>query len=375
MRLLLLTLAACLVFTAGAHAAKLPPGYVGMQVDGPLIDGGTDLDKQIVRMRKTGVRSVRFSIYWSDEQPYATMADVPAAKRARFVDVGGVPTDFSDTDKLVGAAAAQRLRILPVVLRAPVWARADPDKEYSPPSASGRAAYAAFLKALIERYGPGGTFLKANDYLPSGVIHDWQVWNEPNGPFFWNVDTDGSQQYVDLLKAAYPAVKAADPKAQVIAAGLFGKSWAYLRKLYKQGAKGFFDAVAIHPFTHKPAFVIRIAQYVRRVMRRHGDAKLPLIISELSWPSSQGKSTKIKLDFDTTEAGQAVRLRRAMRKLAGRRRELRLRAVFWSTWMTHDSSRTYPFDYSGLLTLKPDGSIVPKPAFAAFRKIVKIISR
>ncbi len=54
-----------------------------------------------------------------------------------------------------------------------------------------------------------------------------------------------------LLGAAYSAVKAADPGATVVTAGLPNFSWKDLETLYRAGlrAKGHFDAVAVHPFT------------------------------------------------------------------------------------------------------------------------------
>jgi hypothetical protein len=43
--------------------------------------------------------------------------------------------------------------------------------------------------------------------------------------------------------------------------------------------------------------------------------------------------------------------------------------VYWYTWITEDKSTSYPFDYAGLSRFMPDGSVVRKPAFAAFRRI------
>ena len=99
-------------------------------------------------------------------------------------------------------------------------------------------------------------------------------------------------------------------------------------------------------------------------MARHRDGRMPLMITELSYPSSLGRADRF--GYETTEAGQAKRLRRAFERLADERRRLRIERVHWYTWMTPDRG-SYPFDYSGLERLE-DGGIVAKPALAAFRR-------
>ncbi len=93
-------------------------------------------------------------------QPYRTLGAVPAADRARYTVVDGVPTDFSAMDARVGAAARNRLDILALVLETPAWAATDASNVFSPPRDD--ADYARFLRALIGRYGPSGTYWAAN---------------------------------------------------------------------------------------------------------------------------------------------------------------------------------------------------------------------
>ena len=49
-----------------------------------------------------------------------------------------------------------------------------------------------------------------------------------------------------LLKSAYPAVKAADPSATVVLGGLAGNDFQLLEGVYQAGGKGSFDAVGVH---------------------------------------------------------------------------------------------------------------------------------
>ena len=350
----------------------MPAGFVGVMADGPLFDPQVSLDSEVGAMREAGVESVRFAIYWNEAQPFATASEVPPGEAGRFTDADGVPTDFGAIDRFVAATAARGLRLLPVVLRAPRWARTDPDRPASPPSAAGIDAYARFLAALARRYGPGGSFWVANPGLPDLAIRQWQIWNEPAGQRDWD-GPGGLQTYVDLLRPAYRAIKTVDPRADVLLAGLVGRSWKQLAAIYRYGGGGSFDVVAIHPFTRRLVNVMTLLRRARAVMRRRGDARMPLVVTELSWPSAKYKTTQT-YGFETTEHGQARRLRAALLEIAANRRRLRIPAVYWSTWISYDRDPVFSFDYAGLRRLE-GGRVVAKPAYFAFRRVARELER
>jgi hypothetical protein len=103
-----------------------------------------------------------------------------------------------------------------------------------------------------------------------------------------------------MLKAAYQAVKTADPAALVISGGLAttgdGSSTAvgdldFLQGMYDAGARGYFDALGSHPyaFGHDPDYqdawglcLSRVAAQ-RQVMAANGDEATPIWITELGW--------------------------------------------------------------------------------------------
>ena len=62
-----------------------------------------------------------------------------------------------------------------------------------------------------------------------------------------------------------------------------------MEAIYDAGARGSFDVATLHPYTGKPKNVIRIVKIVRRVMERHRDPKLPVWVTELSWPAGPGQ--------------------------------------------------------------------------------------
>jgi len=194
------------------------------------------------------------------------------------------------------------------------------------------------------------------------------VWNEPNLTRYWNV-APWAPSYVALLKAADAALKAADAGSRTILAGLPNESWTALRTIYAAGGRGAFDVVALHPYTRRPENVVRLVQFARREMRRRGDARMAVWVTELSWPAAVGK-VKSTSGFETTERVQAVRLGDGLRLLAGERRTLRIGRVYWYTWLSAEGSTGSAFDYSGLRRLH-DGRLRSVPALATFQRVAR----
>ena len=359
---------ACLALApSGAAAAtpRVPFSFVGTVMDGPLLDDpATNLDAEADEMVAAGIGSVRVKVHWGLTQPYRTRAEVPPEEQSRFKhDEGGVPTDYSATDRAVAAAVTRRLTVLPVVLIAPRWAARIPGDDASPPD--GTTSYSRFMGALVRRYGPDGAFWKENPTLPKRPVRHWQIWNEPSLDVYWR-DRPWEGDYVALVRAARKRIKQADSGARIVLAGLPNRSWPELEKIYKRKGRNLFDIVAIHPFTAQVDGVLTILRQNREVMRRYGDRKKPLWVTELSWTSARGKAAWT-YGNETTERGQAKKLREAYRMLAKRRSELRLQRAYWYTWLTYDRHENYPFDYAGLSRLEPDGKVTRKPAFLDMR--------
>jgi hypothetical protein len=347
---------------AGPDAAaerRVPPGWLGVVADGPLSAAdAAEWDGMVA----AGAESVRTAVFWHRLQPYGTAAEVPPADAPRFRDAAGIPTDFSALDATIAAAAARRLRVLLVVQGKPGWAARTPGDPASPPARP--ATFAAFLRTLVARYGPQGSLWVERPDLPRTPIRAWQIWNEPNLTRYWSAQPF-AKPYVRLLRAAHAAVADADPGATVVVAGLPNESWTALRRIYAAGGRGHFDAVALHPYTGRPRDVLRLVRRARRVMARYGDARVPVWLTELSWPAARGKVPD-PAGFEVTEAGQAARLATALRLLAGARERLRIGAVFWYTWLSTEAGPS-AFDWSGLRRLRGN-AIVSAQALATFRR-------
>jgi hypothetical protein len=334
-----------------------------MNAGGPLVTlaDHIDLARQLDTMLHDGVESVRVQFSWADEQPYATEADLPPGQASQFVEVRGVPTNFAATDQIVGLAAQRGLRVLPVVLYAPAWDARRRTSGFATPARAG--PYASYLTALIERYGPRGTFWTHRG--PRMPIRSWQIWNEPNLAYYW--PQPSVESYLVLLRAAHASVKRADPGASVVLGAVTNWSWPYLAELYQHHGKGLFDIAAVNQFAATPRELVAILGLVRQTLDRYGAARTPLVVTELSWTSARTSCECAVFDWDTTRARQAREVAAALPVLAGARRALRLAGFYYYTWMADQSRVEYDFSFAGLLGYR-SGIVTSKPALSAFAR-------
>jgi hypothetical protein len=136
----------------------------------------------------------------------------------------------------------------------------------------------------------------------AGRVAAWEIWNEEDASLWWASGPDPAA-YTALLKAAYPAIKTADPSATVVLGGLTGNDYEYLSQIYADGAKGSFDAVGLHTDSicdvASPYEILRNGRTDRRinrwaflgyrtvheVMQANGDSS-PIWMTELGWSTS-----------------------------------------------------------------------------------------
>jgi len=345
------TIALFFALASPAFAAKrqVPRGWLGVVVDGPLVESGFAGDAEWDRMAGAGAESVRTAVYWNQIQPNS-----------------GAEANFAASDPVVLDAAQRGLGVLPVVQGIPAWASLNAGDPASPPRDP--ADLGRLMTLLVGRYGPNGSLWAEHPEVRKTPIREWQIWNEPNLTRYLNV-APWAPAYVKMLKAAHTALKAADPGAKTVLAGLPNESWEAIDQIYDAHGRGAFDVVTLHPYTGKPKNVVRIVKIVRRHMAERGDKKLPIWITELSWPAGLGH-TKQEGDFSTTNAGQAQRLDAGMKLIVAARKQLKIDRVYWYTWLSAEGVTASAFDYSGLRRLR-NGQLVDAPALSVFTRIAK----
>lgn len=223
-------------------------------------------------------------------------------------------------DTFMTAAARERIEVLPVLQNIP-GART---RFQHPRTRGQRTAWAGFVSAVARRYGRGGTFWEARPELEPMPLTAYQVWNEPNLPVFWRPAPDAAG-YLRLVRLTRARLRAVDPKASVVLAGLPNSRLGvpaldYLRAIYAEpGAREAFDVVALHPYAPNAGGVVASLTRVRAYMDRRGDRATPIWVTELGWGTG-GPRTSLR----TTKAGQAAKFDRTLRALLAARGRLRL---------------------------------------------------
>jgi hypothetical protein len=158
-----------------------------------------------------------------------------------------------------------------------------------------------------------------------------------------------------MTKAAYGPLKAVAPDVPVLAGSFVGTNGLWLKALYAQGMKGFYDGLAVH-FYDVPLYGLA---KTRAVQRAHGD-RAPLWLTEFGWSSCYAKH------------GPAVVAEHRCVTREGQRRNITevLQSVSRKSWVKaavvyslHDESSAYKF---GLL----DAGNRVKAAFDGVRQVL-----
>lgn len=291
--------------------------------------------------------------------------------------------DLNEPDRLVKAVGASGLKLIARVDNQPVWARAAKDfPVVAPPDKL--SDFGDFVGALAARY--------------RGRIHAYEIWNEPNLAREWGNKAPDPKGYVEMLKVAYKAIKAADPEAIVISGGLSPTTASgaiampdvdFLKAMYGAGLKGSVDMLGVHaagfkaPPETSPADIAKNPAYnhgegaagriygfrhvedLREVMLANGDGGTRVAITEMGWTADPRPDSPYKWHA-VTEAEKGDYIGRAYR----------FAKANWSPWIGVSSviyvsaphwtekDEQYYWSITG-----PDGSV--RPSYTAVQKALK----
>jgi hypothetical protein len=209
----------------------------------------------------------------------------------------------------VSDGAADGIRVIVFLESTPCWASSAPASllrrctpgQFSAANAwppSNPADYASFAAFVAQRYG---TRL-------AGI----EIWNEPdhaNQHYF--AGPEKPQRYAAVVKAAYSAIKQANPSVPVLAGSLVGSNGVFLRALYGAGIKGYYDGLAVHYYNLTLASV----RAIREAQLANGDTK-PLWLDEFGWSSCYPRKRMQAEQACVTEQVQATNLTNTFRALA-----------------------------------------------------------
>ncbi|HET6866473.1 MAG TPA: beta-galactosidase [Solirubrobacteraceae bacterium] len=281
--------------------------------------------------------------------------------------------DFSRYDQYMLLTAQRGIHVLPLLFDTPGWAGPSEDSIPADPS-----AYAAYVAAVVGRYGPHGSFWIQHPALSSYAIQTFELWNEPYSDNGNNGNYDPGR-YARMVKAAALAGRQADPGARFLLAAEnqaqhVGNAWVWwINALYQAvpDLNNYFDGVAVHPYGTNLTSLsfpkagqaydgyeqIRRVQAIHSEFAAHNAANKPLWITEIGWPTCTSGS-----DRCTTPAGQAAKLATVLNDARTSWKSF-VHAVFvYSFDDSHPDSSDPENDYGLAYN---DGT--PKPALAVFK--------
>jgi outer membrane protein assembly factor BamB len=262
-------------FQTGECLARgaFPPLLPGLRYGVNVFLFGTDTDRALTLSQTAGFGWIRQQIHWRDIE----------GEHGQY--------HWPTLDAAVRQARSKDLRVMLSVVRSPAWATEqghgglpdDPD------------TLAAFLHALATRY--------------EGVVSAYEIWNEPNLAHENGGTPARAADYLPVLEAAYPAIKAADPCALVLSAPLASSNspdpavassdLEFFEELYTLNNGAFLhsaDMVALHPGGGpyppdarwspddpvRSSFYFRHIERVREIMERHDDPR-QVWLTEFGW--------------------------------------------------------------------------------------------
>ncbi len=337
-----------------ATAMALPGQEAGIQAHlmWAQYDSDAAVDSQLDRAKEAGAHILRVDVGW------ASIEDSGKGQYNQWY--------LRRLDKVVDKAQARGIKLLLTFWETPCWASSAP--ETAKQGCTGR-----WWDREVQRYAPNDPrdYADALAYVANrykGRVAGWEIWNEPNHPVYFK-SGDPVRDYAALVKAGYPAAKAADPGAVILAGSLADADFAFTEKLLDQGIAGNFDAYSVHPYSGDRSPLdegddrwiqnsyLRGVPAVRETLLRRGQ-DVPLWLTEFGWSTCTVRDRQSYANCVDPDV-QARHLTEAFTQM---RSWPYVKAAFWFNLQDTSDDTGDRLENYGLL--HTDGQ--PKPAFQAF---------
>ncbi len=231
-----------------AQNFPLPPSVFGVEINWKKVSATAS------KADDAGVWWVRYNgILWSEVEGTQGVRDW---------------SKLASVEEELRMLAERGLTPIVIVRGTPLWAQKVSGSYCGPIKLDALNSFASFMNEIVTRYSGA----------PYNVKY-WELWNEPDvdpklvnstSPFgCWGDDGDnyyGGSYYAEMLERVYPAIKQADPAAQVMLGGLL--LWCdpydpnpqpetkgcisakFLQGILQSGGGPFFDILAYHAYPY-----------------------------------------------------------------------------------------------------------------------------
>lgn len=160
----------------------------------------------------------------------------------------------------------------------------------TPYTDAGRAAFAKFAVAVLDRFPSVKTIEIGNEYNGDSFV---------NGPVKNAGYGDRQNYYALMLKAVHDAVKAKHADVKILGGAAHSIPVGYYKVLFDKGALDNMDGIVIHPYTTEPEQFARQIQVLKTAM---GSKQLPIYATEYAR----------EIDSETDTADYLVKMTAAM---------------------------------------------------------------
>jgi hypothetical protein len=246
--------------------------------------------------------------------------------------------NFGNVDRMVDSCQAAGLKVLiPITGPKPNWAG---------------GGFSALTGAILASYVNACRAI-ANRYRDRAAVEAYEIWNQPNFSFFGNWT---AAQYIEVINAVAPAIKAADPNVLVAGPAMSqlpadpGSPGTFASGILANAqAKANLDVFTGHAYCRPAApeigtssrgpFDPRIANSLTKLA--NAGFNKPLWATEMGWRTAGSPANTLAEQARYIVRGAVI---------------IRARGV-----------RVYQFEYQG------DHGLVGKPSYAAYRTLNRIV--
>jgi hypothetical protein len=319
------------------------PSPFGVQLYGSI----TESKNALSSLGASRATWVRWPISWSSIEPTQS---TPAQYRWSI-------------DASIRAAYESDLELIVTISDNPAWAST---YRNGPIDKVDLQRFVQFVVALVERYDGDGVA----DAPGSPKVKYWEFYNEPDAGVELNASFGASYwgpygaDYARMLCAVYPAIKAANPEAQIVFGGIAYDHFldgegrgAFVREflgdVLKAGGGECFDIMNFHyypPFEPNwLSYGPGLAGKAAHLRQTYDLGEKPMMVTEAGWHSHD---YSVYPSSPQMQAGYVV-------KLFTQAMYSDIQALTWWTWIDPGGG----YGPNGLLTQQ----FIPKPAYTVFR--------
>ncbi len=140
----------------------------------------------------------------------------------------------------------------------------------TPYTDAGRAAYAKYIVATLDRFPRVKTIEIGNEY---------NAFNFVSGPVLDDGYPARQKYYYEMLKTVYTAVKSSHPDVRILGGAAIAVPVGYFKQLFALGGLNYMDGIVIHPYTTDPEQLEKQLGVLRAAM---GAGVKPIHVTEFA---------------------------------------------------------------------------------------------